>query len=149
MVIGYFSRRAAELAERDNADNSYSSAKAQLKLRIQELQLRLAELSERSRQKPLCFQNETERRLTDNDLNRLRPEDLCTADEVFRAIDRAKQQLAFLEGQSVACFADMIPGQMMLSAVSTSLSQKEKEIQEGTTRKNLTELSVMRRPKTN
>ena len=70
--MGYFSKLAASLAERDNADNSYSSAKAQLKLRIQELQLRLAELSERSRQKPLCFQNETERRLTDNDLKRLR-----------------------------------------------------------------------------
>ena len=125
--MGYFSTLAATLAERNSADSSYASAKSQLKMRIQELQCRLPELSARFGHKPPCFQNETERHLTDQALDCLRPEDLCTADEVHRAIDRAKQQLAILEGQNYACFADMIPGQMMISDLPASAVQKDKE----------------------
>lgn len=131
--MGYFSILAAALAERNNADNSYSSAKAQLKMRIQELHCRLQELHEYSGQKPFCFQNETDRQLTGEALKCLRPEDLCTADEVLRAIGRAKQQLAILEGQDYACYANMIPGQMMISDYSSLSVQEEKKNQEETT----------------
>lgn len=131
--MGYFSKLAAALAERNSADNSYPSAKAQLELRMQELQYRLRELFGRSGKKPLCFQNETERRLSGEALKCLRPEDLCTADEVLRAIGQAKQQLAILEGQDYACYANMIPGQMMISKYSVLTAREGKKNQEEAT----------------
>ena len=126
--MGYFSKLAAERAERENTDKCYSSAKTQLGWRIQELQDRLRELMKSSNNKSLCFQNETGRRFSGEALRRLRPEDLCTADEVLRAIDQAKQQLAILEGQNYACFSDMIPGQMLISEIPAHAEQGEKEV---------------------
>lgn len=111
--MGYFSRLAATLIERECFHGSYPTEREKIVWRIDDLNCRLQELLETAPY-PFAALSDSGDRINTKEIDFVQPEHLDSVSGLLLALDRAQMRLGEIDGHIVSVAA-IVPGQMILT----------------------------------
>ena len=111
--MGYYSRLAATLIEREYFHGSYPTEREKIVWRIDDLNCRLQELLDNVKC-PFSAISDSGDRINTKEINFVQPEHLDSVSGLLLALDRAQMRLDEIDGHIVSVAA-IVPGQMILT----------------------------------
>ena len=111
--MGYYSRLAATLIEREYFHGSYPTEREKIVWRIDDLNCRLQELLETAPY-PFAALSDSGDCINTKEIDFVQPEHLDSVSGLLLALDRAQMRLDEIDGHIVSVAA-IVPGQMILT----------------------------------